>query len=116
MGQVKSSVRSPRQCAFARPRPRWGSVLTQPPRACEEDIPGLVAHKESPNHLGRRGGDVDDTDAIGEVIGDPYDSIGRLGESTGFHADGDRGDYGEALCVHGKDLELVVRDVCCEKT
>ena len=77
----------------------------------KNDVARLIAHQERANHArGLESGDVDDTDAVGEVIDHPYFGGRTESYSDGFESDRDGCDEREGLgglAGDGKNFETV---------
>src|SRR5262249_43920582 len=68
-------------------------------------------HEQRPHHARRVGGDVDDADAVRQVVHDPDLGRGSCCHRDRLHADGDRGAVRQARGGHVEDLEAIVRRV-----
>jgi hypothetical protein len=79
--------------------------------AREHDVAGLVAHEQRAHHLGRAGGEVDDADAVREVVRHPYLGVAARRHGDRLHPHRDRIRVGEAPARDVEDLEPVVRRI-----
>ena len=75
----------------------------------EDDVARLVADQQRAHDARRRGGDVDDADAVGEVVDDPHLAVGARRDRDRLHAHR----HGKpraraAACADVEDLELSV--------
>ena len=83
--------------------------------AGEHDVPRFVAHEQGCDNLRGALRQVDDADAVGQMIHDPDLVVVARCNCDGLHADRDRVRVGQASARHRKHLEPVVRGVDCEQ-
>ena len=77
----------------------------------EDDILGLVADEQGAGDPRRIRADIDDADAVREVIDDPYLATGGCGDGVRLDADTDAGTRCQAFGGHFEDLQTRVRRV-----
>jgi hypothetical protein len=92
---------------------RGGDERAAAALAAEDDVARLVAHEQRPHDAQAR--DVDDRDAVGEVVHDPDLAARALGDRDRIDADLDGARVQQALGRDVEDLEPAVGDVADEE-
>src|SRR6185295_2637293 len=81
-------------------------------RAGEDDVARLVADEQGADHARRRGADIDDADAVREVVHHPDLAIAARRDGYRLEADRHRGEVRQpATATDGEDLEATVGGV-----
>ena len=77
----------------------------------EDDVAWLIADQQGARHHWNGTGQINDADAVREVIHHPHFSVGSRGNGDGFHADGNGRQPGEPCSRYREDFQGVVRRV-----
>jgi hypothetical protein len=80
-------------------------------RAREDDVARLVADEQRADHARRRRREIDDADAVREVVHDPRLGVAARRDRDGLHADRHGALMRDPAGADGEDLEPVVGDV-----
>ena len=76
--------------------------------AGEHDVARLIADEQRARHLGNATGQINDADAVREMVDHPDLIVGPRGDRNRLHAHGHRRRKGEPPDPHVEDLERVV--------
>jgi hypothetical protein len=95
---------------------RGGDERTVAARSGKDDVPRLVAHQQGTGDARRVTGDVDDADAVGEVVDDPHLGIGPSRDGDRFEADLDGTPVHDAASRDVEQLQPLVRRVDGEES
>ena len=80
-----------------------------PPGPGEDDVARLVADQQRAHDARRRRADVDDADAVGEMVDHPHLGVGARRDRHRLEPDRHRADVRQPAAVDGEDLEPIVR-------
>ena len=77
-------------------------------RAGEDDVARLVADQQRAHDARRIGGDVDDADAVGQMVDDPHLAVGARRDRHRLEAHGHGPDVGQAAGRDAEDLQAII--------
>jgi len=116
VGTAHARGRELRVVGVVLPAMRGGDERAATAGAREDDVARLVADEQRADHARRRRADVDDRDAVGEMVDDPHLVVRARCHRDGLEADGNRAALRDPARADGEHLETIVRGVDGEET